>query len=132
MADKNYNKNKTKETTDPNFNDLKIKDNSTIDNLIPIMGIGHKNSNLENNDEFNLPLEILANDNTEAQTRNNCEYLTSDLLDTFYNDHIDLKHYINGILNILNKRNTTSTKQSSHTKQILLLEELVRILKLEN
>ena len=73
MADKNYNKNKTKETTDPNFNDLKIKDNSTIDNLITIMGISHKNSNLENNDEFNLPLEILVNDNTEAQTRNNCE-----------------------------------------------------------
>ena len=39
---------------------------------------------------------------------------------------------INDILNIFNERNTTSTKKSSVSEQILLLEEQVRILKLEN
>ena len=39
---------------------------------------------------------------------------------------------INDILNIFNERNTTSTKESSVSEQILLLEEQVRILKLEN
>ena len=54
------------------------------------------------------------------------------MLDTFYNDYIDFKHYINDILNILNEKNTTSTKKPSISEQILLLEEQVRILKLEN
>ena len=39
---------------------------------------------------------------------------------------------INDILNIFNERNTTSTKESSVSEQILLLEEQVRILKPEN
>ena len=38
----------------------------------------------------------------------------------------------NDILNILNERNTTSTKKTSVSEQILLLVEHVRILKLEN
>ena len=54
------------------------------------------------------------------------------MFDTFYNDYSDSKHYINDILNILNERNTTSTKKTSVSEQILLLEEHVRILKLEN
>ena len=62
----------------------------------------------------------------------NCEYATTELFDTFYNDYIDFKHYINDVLNILNERNTTSTKKTSVSEQILLLEEQVRILKLEN
>ena len=45
---------------------------------------------------------------------------------------IDLKHYINDILNILNERNTTSTKNSNVSEQMLLLEEQVKILKFEN
>ena len=53
------------------------------------------------------------------------------MFDTFYNDYSDSKHYINDILNILNERNT-STKKTSVSEQILLLEEHVRILKLEN
>ena len=54
------------------------------------------------------------------------------MFDIFYNDYSDSKHYINDILNILNERNTTSTKKTSVSEQILLLEEHVRILKLEN
>ena len=54
------------------------------------------------------------------------------MFDTFYNDYIDFKHYINDILNILNERNTTSTKKPSVSKQILLLGEQVKIFKLEN
>ena len=54
------------------------------------------------------------------------------MFDTFYNDYIDFKHYINDVLNILNERNTTSTKKPSVSEQILLVEEQVRILKLEN
>ena len=69
---------------------------------------------------------------TKKQTKNNCEYVTKELFDTFYNDYSDSKHYINDILNILNERNTTSTKKTSVSEQILLLEEHVRILKLEN
>ena len=52
--------------------------------------------------------------------------------DAFYNDYIDFKHHINDILNILNERNTTSTKKPSVSEQILLLEEQVKILPLEN
>ena len=54
------------------------------------------------------------------------------MFDTFYNDYIDFKHYINDILKILNERKTTSTKKPSVSEQILLLEEQVKILKLEN
>ena len=43
-----------------------------------------------------------------------------------------MKHYINGILKMLNGRNTTSTKKPSVSEQILLLKEQVRTLKLEN
>ena len=43
-----------------------------------------------------------------------------------------MKHYINGILKILNGRNTTSMKKPSVSEQILLLKEQVRTLKLEN
>ena len=106
---------------------MEINDNSTKDNLITITRIDCINGNLGNTDEFNVPLEILVNDNKETQTRNNCEYVTTEFFDTFYNDYIDFKHYINGILNILNERNTTSVSE-----QILLLEEQVKILKLEN
>ena len=49
-----------------------------------------------------------------------------------YNYYIDFKHFINDILNLLNLRNTTSTKKPSVSEQMLLLEEQVRILKLEN
>ena len=132
MADKTFKKNKTKETADPNLNDLEINDNTAKDNLITIRRIDCINGNLRNNDEFNVPLEILVNDNRERQTKNNCEYVTTELFDTFCNDYIDLKHYINDVLNILNERNTTSTKKPSVSEQMLLLEEQVRILKLEN
>ena len=91
MADKTFKKNKTKETTDPNLNDLEINDNTAKDNLITIRRIDCINSNLRNNDEFNVPLEILVNDNRETQTKNNCEYVTTKLFDTFCNDYIDLK-----------------------------------------
>ena len=67
MADKTADKtakiNKTKETTDPNLNYLEINDNSAKDNLITIARIGCVNGNLVKNDEFNIPLEILVNDN---------------------------------------------------------------------
>ena len=131
MADKTFKKNKTKETT-ANLNDLEINDNTAKDNLITIRRIDCIKGNLGNNDEFNVPLEILVNDNKETQTKNNCEYVTTELFDTFYNDYIDFKHYINDVLNILNERNTTSTKKPSVSEQILLLKEQVRILKLEN
>ena len=117
-------------STDPNLNDLEINDNSAKDNLITITRTNCINGNLGNNDDFNVPLEILVNDNKEIQTGNNCEYVTTELFDTFYNDYIDFKHYINDILNILNERNTTSTKKPSISEQILLLEEQVKILKL--
>ena len=40
MTDKTYEKNKTKETTDPNLNDFEINDNSTtIYNLTTITGL---------------------------------------------------------------------------------------------
>ena len=77
-------------------------------------------------------LEILVNDSKETQTKINREYVTTKMFDTFYNDYIDFKHYINDILKILNERKTTSTKKPSVSEQILLLEEQVRILKLEN
>ena len=67
MADKTADKtakiNKTKETTDPNLNYLEINDNSAKDNLITIARIGCVNGNLGKNGEFNIPLEILVNDN---------------------------------------------------------------------
>ena len=106
---------------------MEINDNSTKDNLITITRTDCINGNLGNTDEFHVPLEILVNDNKETQTRNNCEYVTTEFFDTFYNDYIDFKYYINGILNILNERNTTSVSE-----QILLREEQVKILKLEN
>ena len=62
--------------------------------------------------------------------KNNCEHLTTELFDTFYNDYINFKHYINDILNILNERNTT--KKPSVSEQTLLLKEQVRLFKLEN
>ena len=74
----------------------------------------------------------MVNDNKEMQTKNNCEHVTSEFFDIFYNDYIDFKHYINDILNILNERNTTSTIKPSVSKQILLLENEIRTLKLEN
>ena len=132
MADKAFKKNITKETTDPDLNDLEINDNSTIDNLITITRTDCINDNLGNNDKFNVPLEILVNDDKGTQTRNNCEYVITEFFDTFYNDYINFKHYIDDILNILNERNTTSTKKPSVLEQILLLEEQVKILKLEN
>ena len=132
MASKTFKKNITKQTTDPNLNDLEINDNSVKDNLITITRIDCINPNLGNNDEFNVPLETLINDNKEAQTRNNCEYVTTEFFDTFYDDYIDFKHYNSDILNILNERNTTSTKKPSFSEQMLLLEEQVKILKLEN
>ena len=101
MVDKTFKKNKTKETTDPNLNDFEINDNSVKDNLITITRIDCINGNLENNDEFNVPLEILVNHNKETQTENNCEYVTRELFDTFYNDYTDFRRYINDILNIL-------------------------------
>ena len=67
MTDETFKKNLTKETTDPNLNDLEINDNSVIDNLITITRIDCINGNLGNNDEFNVPLEILVNDNKETQ-----------------------------------------------------------------
>ena len=97
IADKTFKKNKTKETTDPNLYDLEINDNSAKDNLITITRIDCIKGNLGNNDEFNVPLEVLVNDKKETQTRNNCEYVTTELFDTFF------KHYINDILNILNE-----------------------------
>ena len=100
MADKTFKKNKTKETTDPNLNELEINDNTDKDNLITIRRIDCINGNLGNNDEFNIPHEILVNDNKETQTKNNCEYVTTEVFDTFYNDCIDFKHYINDVLNI--------------------------------
>ena len=109
-----------------------INDNSVKANLITITRIVCISGNLGNNDECNVPLEILVNDNKETQTKNNCEYVTAELFDIFCNDYIDFKYYINDILNIFNERNTTSTKKSSVSEQILLLEEQVRILKLEN
>ena len=80
-------------TTNPNLNDLEINYNS-IDNLITIAGIDFNNINLENKDEFNIPLKILVNDNKETRTKINCEYVTKHLFDTFYNDYIDFKHCI--------------------------------------
>ena len=80
-------------TTNPNLNDLEINDNS-IDNLITIAGIDFNTINLENKDEFNIPLKILANNNKETRTTINYEYVTKYLFDTFYNDYIDFKHYI--------------------------------------
>ena len=132
MADKTFKKNITKETTDPSLTGLEINDNSAKDNLITITRIDCINGNLGNNDEFNNPVEILVNDNKETQTRNNCKYVTTQFFDTFYIDYIDFRHYINDILNILNKRNATSTKKPSVLDQILLLEEQVKILKLKN
>ena len=55
MADKMAEK-----TSDPNLNDLEINDNSTIDKVISVTRIDCNNCNLENNDEFNIPLEILV------------------------------------------------------------------------
>ena len=92
---------------------MEINDNSAKDNLITITRIDCIKGNLGNNDEFSVPFEILVNDNKETQTKNNCEYIVTELFDTFYNDYIDFKHYINDILNILNERNTTSTKKPS-------------------
>ena len=69
MADKTCKKNKTKETTDPNLNDLEINDNSAKDNLITITRIDCIKGNLGNNDEFSVPFEILVNDNKETQTK---------------------------------------------------------------
>ena len=69
MADKTCKKNKTKETTDPNLNDLEINDNSAKDNLITMTRIDCINGNLGNNDEINVSLEILLIDNKETQTR---------------------------------------------------------------
>ena len=76
------------------------------------------NGNLENNNEFKVPLEIVLNDIKEAQTTINCEYVTTELFDTFYNDYIDFKHYINDILSTLNEINTISPKN-----QVLRLAE---------
>ena len=126
MVDKTFKKNKTKETTDPNLNDLEINDNTAKDNLITIRRIDCINGNLGNNDEFNVPLEILVNDNKETQAKNNCEYVKTELVDTFYNDYIDFKHYINDVLNILNEGNTTSTKKPSVSEQIMLLKKNFR------
>ena len=42
MADKTYKKNKIKETTDPNLNELEINDNSTIEKIIIITRIDCK------------------------------------------------------------------------------------------
>ena len=83
---------------------MEINDSSTIDNLITITRIDCNNGNLENNDEFNIPPEIVVNDNKETQTTNNCEYVTTNFFDTFYVDSIDFKRYINDIINILNER----------------------------
>ena len=69
MVDKTFKKNKTKETTDANLNNLEINDNSAKDNLIIITRIVSNNINLENNDKFNVPLEILVSDNKEIQTK---------------------------------------------------------------
>ena len=71
MGNKTFKKNITKETTDPELNDLEINDNSTIDNLITITRIDCINDNLGNNDKFNVLLEVLLNYDKETQTRNN-------------------------------------------------------------
>ena len=76
------------------------------------------NGNLENNNEFKVSLEIVVNDIKEAQTTINCEYVTTELFDTFYNDYLDFKHYINDILSTLNEINTISPKN-----QVLRLAE---------
>ena len=76
------------------------------------------NGNLENNNEFKVSLKIVVNDIKEAQTTINCEYVTTELFDTFYNDYIDFKHYINDILSTLNEINTISPKN-----QVLRLAE---------
>ena len=60
MAEKTYKKNKIKETADPNLNDLEINDISTIDKVISVTRIDCNNCKLENNGEFNIPLEILV------------------------------------------------------------------------
>ena len=111
---------------------MEINDNSAKDNLITKTRTGFINGNLGNNDKFNVELEIIVNDNKETHTKNNCEYVTTEFFDTFYNDYIDFKHYINEILNILNERSTTSTKKRSVSEQILLLKEQVKVIKLEN
>ena len=56
------------------------------DNLTTLRRIDCINGNLGNNDEFNVPLEIVVNDNKEIVINDNCEYVTTDLFDTFYND----------------------------------------------
>ena len=69
MADKTVKIYKTKETTDPNLNYLEINNNSAKDNLITITRIGCINGNLGKNDEFNVPLEILVNDNKKIDKK---------------------------------------------------------------
>ena len=54
MVDKTFKKNKTKESTDSNLNDLEINGNSAKDNLITKTRIDCIDVNLINNDEFQL------------------------------------------------------------------------------
>ena len=58
MGEESFKINKTKESTDPNLNYLDINDNSAKDDLIATRRIDCNNGNLENNDEFNIPLEF--------------------------------------------------------------------------
>ena len=48
---------------------MEINDNSAKDNLITITRIGCINGNLGKNDEFNVPLEILVNDNKKIDKK---------------------------------------------------------------
>ena len=80
---------KLKKQQNPNLNDQEINDNSIIGNLITVTKIGCNNGNLKNSDKFNIPLKILLNYNKGKQTKNNTEYITTDLFDIFYNDYID-------------------------------------------
>ena len=71
-------------------------------------------------------------DNKETWTKNSFEFVITDLFNTFYDDYIDFKHSIKNILNILNERNAKINNKINVTENIVLLEEQIRILKIEN
>lgn len=84
------------------------------------------------NSMFHLKFWYMITKKHKTKKDNRCEQVTTELFNTFYNDFIDLKHFITDILNILNGRNTTFTKNPSVSEQIILLEQQVRIPKFEN
>ena len=60
MADKTFKKNKTKETTDPNLNDLEINDNSAKDDLITITRIDCINGNFGNKETQTKKITVIC------------------------------------------------------------------------